>query len=91
MSPVKVLPTLLPIWTYESVDVSVVEKLRRLLLDFIYFGAIAASRIELSEPFCRAIRALSSNASGICTVMTKASVLLLQYASLLSTGFGLGL
>jgi hypothetical protein len=57
--------------TYESIDVSVVENLKKLLLDFIGIGAFAASCIESSEPFCRAILAFGGNTLGNCTAMTK--------------------
>ena len=73
--------------TYEEIGPEVVENLKRLLLDYIGVGAFAASHVESSEPFRRAIVAFSGNASGNCTVITKGHQFLPQYASLLNAAY----
>lgn len=73
--------------TYESIEPKVLENLKLLLLDYVGLGAFAASTIESSEPFCRAVLAFSGNSHGECTVMTKGKKFLPQYASLLNAAY----
>jgi 2-methylcitrate dehydratase PrpD len=74
--------------TYQSVEPKVLENLKRLLLDFVSISSFSASKIESSEPFCRAVLAFSGNAPGQSTLMTKGQRFLLQYAALLNAAYG---
>lgn len=74
--------------TYDSIDVSVIENLKRLLLDFIGIAAFAASSIDSSESFYLGVLAFSGGATGNCTVMTKGKRFLPQHSSLLNAAFG---
>ncbi|CRG83338.1 hypothetical protein PISL3812_00689 [Talaromyces islandicus] len=83
----KILAEFIDDLTYESIDPKVLEGLKELLLDYIGIGAFAASTIESSEPFHRAVLAFSANATGSCTVMTKGQQFSPQYAALLNAAY----
>lgn len=83
----KILSEFVANLTYDSVEPKIMEGLKELLLDYIGVGAFAASTIESSEPFHRAVLGFSGNATGNCTVMTKGQQFPPQYAALLNGAY----